>query len=77
MRNASSFDFFIKNVYRPKENVEHIYQMTSLALILYCDRRVSQDLVQSKHFETPLITDIKYILEKVQRIDPQFLRLAF
>lgn len=77
MRNASSFDFFIKSIYRPQENVEHIYQMTSLALILHCDRRVSQDLVQSKHFEMPLLTDIKYILETVQRIDPQFLRLAF
>jgi len=74
---VSSFEYYVRKLYRPKENIEHIYQLTALALIMSCDRRVANSLLRSPLFEKPLLSDIKYCLEKVNRIDPDFLRLGF
>ena len=74
---VSSFDYFVLKQYRPKENIEHIYQLTALAFIMSCDRRMAQRLLSSQYFATPLISDIKYCLSEVQRIHPDFLRLVF
>ena len=73
----SSFEFFVRKLYKPKEDIEHFYQLTALALIMSSDRRVSPLLVGNEYFEKPLLTDLKYCLRNVQRIDLDFLRLAF
>ena len=76
IRKVSSFEYFVKKLYKPKENIESVYQLTALALIMSADRRVTKQLIESQYFETPLISDIKYVLEKVQRIDPDYLRIV-
>ena len=42
-----------------------------------CDRRIGQEIMESRNFEKPLLSDIKFVMEKVQRIDPDFLRLSY
>jgi len=74
---ASSFDFFLQKEYRPKENIEHIYQLTALAFIMTLDRRISSYILSSPFFKKPLLSDIKYCLSQVSRIDPDYLRLVF
>ena len=77
INRVTSFDYFVRKQYKPKENIEHVYQLTALAFIFSCDRRLVKPLLDSQYFVTPLLTDIIYCLNEVQRIDPDFLRLAF
>lgn len=76
MREISSFDYFVKKLYKPKENIEHIYELTALALIMSSNDRLAQQLRKNHFLSVPLIKDVKYLLGQVARIDPEFLRLA-
>ena len=42
-----------------------------------CNTRTSKEILNSPHLKVPLLKDIKYCLTDVQRIDPDFLRLAY
>jgi len=37
---------------------------------------IGREILVSRYFEIPLLKDIKYCLSEVERIDPDFLRLA-
>ena len=62
--NLSSLDYYVRSLYRPKENIEHIYQLTTLAFIMSCSR-ISVSLFESEHFEKTLLKDLKYYLKEV------------
>ena len=72
----SSFEYFVKKIYRPKEDIEHVYQLTALAFIQSCDGRIQQQLIENPLFSKVLLTDIKFCLKSVKKIDPDYLRLA-
>lgn len=73
---ASAFEYFVKKRYRPKENIEHVYQLTALAFIQSCDGRIQKQLIENPLFSKVLLQDIKFCLKSVKKIDPDFLRLA-
>lgn len=65
----------MKRLYHPKENIEHVYQLTALALIMSSNEPTCRQMLQSEYFAVPLLKDIKYCLSQVSRINPEFLRL--
>ena len=65
VRKGPSFDFYVRKIYRPKENIEHIYQLTALALIMSSDVRTGPHVFDSPYFMEPLLKDIKYCLREV------------
>ena len=67
----------MRKLYKPKEDIEHIYQLTALAMIISADRRLCMPLIKNEFFAKPLLSDLKYCLREIQRVDPDFLRLAY
>ena len=68
--DSNSFENFVKKQYRPKANIEYIYQLTTLALLMsYHNPNIRTEILASPYFKAPLLNDIIYCLNEIL-IDP-------
>ena len=70
-----AFEMFIKRHYRPKENIEHLHQLVVYAIL---KEKVSTGSVRkSQYYESLLLKDLEFYLDKAYHLEPDFLRVVF
>lgn len=74
VKNPQTFDLYVRQCYRPKENIGDVYALTSLAYIM--NFLISSDLRKSAFFVEPLLSDLKFCLMNASHLDADFLRIA-